>query len=231
MTLVVDVFAVSAIGVLLAKGAKDVWVTYGPRSARAVAEPAGLLIGEHEGLPLEGFHHGLSMSALENFEVSGSGCVVVAPELNLALAQKASGILLAAFRNAKSAVEAALSRPGEGINIVCAAGAAGDASLANVVAAGFLAKRLQQLVESPQANMDGATLAINLLRAFPDPQEALFQSEAGRKLFRMSRTEDLALASLISVDHVVPVLAETRVLEAKTYGLSQDRTAYKFVAL
>lgn len=228
MTLVVDVFAVSAIGVLLAKGAKDVWVTYGPRSARAVAGPAGLLIGEHEGLPLEGFHHGLSMSALENFEVSGRGCVVVAPELNLALAQKASGILLAAFRNAKSAVEAALSRPGEGINIVCAAG---DASLANVVAAGFLAKRLQQLVEAPQANMDGATLAINLLQAFPDPQEALFQSEAGRKLFRMSRTEDLALASLISVDHVVPVLAETRVLEAKTYGLSQDRTAYKFVAL
>lgn len=228
MTLVVDVFAVSAIGVLLAKGAKDVWVTYGPRSARAVAGPAGLLIGEHEGLPLEGFHHGLSMSALENFEVSGRGCVVVAPELNLALAQKASGILLAAFRNAKSAVEAALSRPGEGINIVCAAG---DASLANVVAAGFLAKRLQQLVEAPQANMDGATLAINLLQAFPDPQEALFQSEAGRKLFRMSRTEDLALASLISVDHVAPVLAETRVLEAKTYGLSQDRTAYKFVAL
>jgi hypothetical protein len=49
------------------------------------------------------------------------------------------------------------------------------------VATGFFQKKLAQ--EGPP------TLATALLQAFPDPQEALFQSPEGQALHREGRTE------------------------------------------
>jgi hypothetical protein len=72
------------------------------------------------------------------------------------------------------------------------------------VATGFFQKKLSQ--EGPP------TLATALLKAFPDPQEALFQSPEGQALHRQGRTEELARASLIGVDPVVPRLARDPLL-------------------
>jgi hypothetical protein len=89
------------------------------------------------------------------------------------------------------------------------------------VATGFFQKRLSQ--EGPP------TLATALLKAFPDPQEALFQSPEGQALHREGRTEELARASLIGVDPVVPRLAETRFFPKRAFSLTQDRFAQRFV--
>ncbi|NJK44284.1 MAG: 2-phosphosulfolactate phosphatase [Pleurocapsa sp. SU_196_0] len=50
---------------------------------------------------------------------------------------------------------------------------------------------------------------MHLLRAFPDPQEALILSAAGQLLQRIGLFEDIAFGALISQTDVVPRLTET----------------------
>ena len=250
--LLVDVLYGSAVGLLLSCGAKEVWIAKSVRAARILADKTGLLLGEEEGLPPEGFYNGISLEALQKLPVRGKSCVLLSRSLAASLEQHPLGSALAYFRNARAAVLYALEKQ---INTVIAAShsrlegespsswvAGGrsspvqsapaplEPSLANTVAAGFIAKRLLQVVDRQGDVQEGARLAMALLRSFPDPQESLVQSELGKQLYRSGRSEDLALASLVSVENLVPRLVEVRVLEARKYGLSKDRYGFCFRA-
>ncbi|GIW24432.1 2-phosphosulfolactate phosphatase [Meiothermus sp.] len=224
--LLVDVFYGSAVGLLLAAGAQEVWVTKSVRAARILADGGGLLLGEEEGLPPEGFHHGLSLQTLSKQRFEGQSCVVLAKPLAESLEQLPLQSLLAYFRNARQAIQAAVNKQID--TVVAATQAKLEPSLANTVAAGFLAKRLHQALGQPGRLEEGARLATALLKSFPDPQEALVQSDLGQQLYRTGRSEDLALASLVSVETLVPKLAEVRILGAQQYGLSKDRFGFCF---
>lgn len=210
----------SVLTLLLARGAQEAWVAPGPKVARLLAEELGreaLLLGEVEGFPPEGFHGRLSLVDLERAGVEGKRAVLVAPLLNGSLLPGEEEVYLANLRNAKAALGLA-----QGLKAPTLRPAGAPEPLPSaVVAAGFLQRRL-----SPEAPPSLATL---LLKAFPDPQEALFQSPEGQALHRQGRTEELARASLIGVDPVVPRLAEVRFFPEERYGLTQDRYAQRFV--
>jgi len=211
----------SVLTFLLAQGAKEVWVAPGPKVARLLAgELAGeaLLLGEVEGFPPEGFHGRLSLVDLERTGVRGKSAVLVAPILNGSLLPEEREVYVANLRNAKAALALAKGLFGPTLR---PAGAP-EPLLSAVVATGFLMRRL-----SPEAP---PSLATALLKAFPDPQEALFQSQEGQRLYREGRAEELARASLIGVDPVVPRLAEVRFFPKAAFGLTQDRYAQRFVA-
>ncbi|SDE60228.1 Phosphosulfolactate phosphohydrolase [Thermus arciformis] len=205
---------------LLALGAQEVWVAPGPKVARLLAEALGkdvLLLGEVEGFPPEGFHGRLSLLDLEEAEVRGKRAVLVAPSLSASLLPEEEEVYVANLRNAKAALALAQSLP----HLTLRPAGAPEPLLSALVAAGFLKRKL-----SPEAP---PSLATALLKAFPDPQEALFQSPEGQALHRQGRAEELAWASLIGVDPVVPRLAEVRRFPKEAYGLSQDRHAQRFV--
>ncbi|GAB5601964.1 2-phosphosulfolactate phosphatase [Thermus sp. FJN-A] len=211
----------SVLSLLLARGAKEVWVAPGPKVARLLAEEMGretLLLGEVEGFPPEGFHGRLSLVDLEGAEVEGKRAVLVAPILNGSLLPGEEEVYLANLRNATAAL--ALARTLKAPTLRPAGSE--EPLLSALVAAGFLLKRL-----CPEAI---PSLATALLKAFPDPQEALFQSWEGQALHKEGRTEELARASLIGVDPVVPRLAGVRFFPKEAFGLTQDRYAQRFVA-
>ncbi|GEM84327.1 MULTISPECIES: 2-phosphosulfolactate phosphatase [Meiothermus] len=224
--LLVDVFYGSAVGMLLAAGVKEVWVAKSVRAARILAEGGSLLLGEEEGLPPEGFHNGLSLVALGKQRFQAQSCVLLAKPLAESLEQLPQGSALAYFRNARQAIQYAVDMQID--TVVAATQAKLEPSLANTVAAGFLAKRLHQALGQWGTLQDGARLATALLKSFPDPQESLVQSDLGKQLYRVGRSEDLALASLVSVEERVPRLTQVRVLKADQYGLSKDRFGFCF---
>nr|WP_279232583.1 2-phosphosulfolactate phosphatase [Thermus neutrinimicus] len=221
MVLVEVLPAGSLLSQLLAQGAAEVWVAPGPKVARLLAQELGqgvLLLGEVEGFPPEGFHGRLSLVDLERTRVEGKRAILVAPLLNASLLPGEEEVYVAGFRNAKAVLEAFRGLEG----LVLRPSGAPNPLLSAVVAAGFLQKRL-----FPESS---ATLATALLKAFPDPQEALFQSPEGQALHKEGRTEELARASLIGVDPVVPRLAGVRFFPKVAFGLTQDRYAQRFVA-
>ncbi len=206
---------------LLAQGALEAWVAPGPKVARLLAQELGndtLLLGEAEGFPLEGFHGRLSLVELEGQDLRGKRAILVAPLLNASLLPGEEEAYLVGFRNAKAALERLRALQG----LVLRPAGAPEPLLSAVVAAGFLQRKL-----CPKAPLG---LASALLKAFPDPQEALFQSPEGQALHKEGRTEELARASLIGVDPVVPRLAGVRFFPKGEFGLTQDRYAQRFVA-
>ena len=202
VAVIVDVLrASSAIALLLGRGASEVWVTASLRAARNLE---GLKLGEREGLPPEGFHHGTDLKTLSKIEVEGRRIVYTSENLPRALAalRGTPRLFLGSFRNAR-ALLAKLEGGTREVRLV-ASGHRGRVALDDTLAAGFLAKRLVRA--GGEGEGDGFLLATRLLKAFPDPQEGLWQSEVGRWLAGLGFTEDLALATLISHDPVVPEL-------------------------
>jgi len=206
VVLLVDVLRAStSIGLLLEKGAREVLVTASLRVAREL--PADLRLAEREGIPPEGFHHSTSPVEIGELDLSGRRVVYTSENLPraLALAHGARTVYLGSFRNARAATRASLRAAREEITVV-AVGHRGHEALDDVLGAGFLAKKLLRAL--PEATPDdGALIASSLLRAFPDPQEALWRSASGQLLRSRGFTEDLARASLISHDQAVPRLA------------------------
>ncbi len=209
----------SALTFLLARGAKEVWTAPGPKVARLLGEglPGALLLGEVEGFPPEGFHGRAALPELEGFEVRGRPVVLLAPTLSGSLLPGEGEVYLGNFRNAWAVLEGL-----RGKALTFRPALAEGPLLSAVVALGFLLRKLRP--EAPP------NLATALLKAFPDPQEALFQSPEGQALHREGRTEDLARASLIGVDPVLPRLAEVRPFPKETYGLREDRFAQRWTA-
>ena len=217
VVLVVDVLrATTTSPLLFERGLETLFVTPSLKSARGFAAAGNhLLLGERDGLPPEGFNYGASPADLSQVDFTGRTAVMTTQNgpRTLPVVQDARVVLLGAFYNARAAADAALELAREEIAIVCA-GHDGNESLEDTLAAGFLARRVQRAHEARSGNehpldlRDAARLAMALLRAFPDPQEALVQSVAGGILARLGLHEDLAHASLISQTDAVPVLRE-----------------------
>ncbi|AEB11706.1 2-phosphosulfolactate phosphatase [Marinithermus hydrothermalis] len=211
LVILVDVLrATTSISILLARGAREVWVSPSLRAIRACAQEGDLLLGEREGIPPEGFHYGTSPAELVKLEVEGRRIYYSSDNLPWALEQITGykHLLLGAFRNARAVLEAAHALAKEEIALV-GAGFERAEGLDDTLVAGFLAKKLIRTYGEDRVQLaDAARMSIALLKAFPDPQEALWQSGAGQFLARLGYTEDLAYASLISQDPVVPLLSE-----------------------
>lgn len=217
VVLVVDVLrATTTVPILFERGLTHLYVTPSLKTARAYAREGGhLLLGERDGLPPEGFNYGASPADLRLVDFSGRTAVMTTQNgpRTLPFVADARVVLLGSFYNARAVVDAALRAADGEIAIVCA-GHDGFESLEDTLAAGFLARRIERAFEAraetagPLELRDAARLAMALLRAFPDPQEALVQSAAGQILSRVGLHEDLAHASLVSQTEVVPVLRE-----------------------
>ncbi len=210
LVILVDVLRAStSIVMLLAHGAREVVVARTAKIALATREEGDILLGEHQGMPLEGFYHGTSPAELTQIKGEGRRILYVSDNLPRALSRigRPQHLLLGTFRNAGAVTRAALSLAEREIAIACAGHARAEA-LDDTLAAGFLAKRLVRSLGLRTDLQDATRLSMALLKAFPDPQEALWQSAAGQLLRRLGFTEDLALATLISQDTVVPRLQD-----------------------
>lgn len=178
---------------------------------RAEATRATLL-GERAGLPPEGFNYGNSLSEIRNITLNAHAVTTSenAPK-SLAQLTGAKTLLLGSLSNADAVAKVALEYSETEIALVCS-GFLGQEDLDDTVTAGYLAARLKVL--EPSATLEGAShFAISLMKAFPDPLEALWRSSMGQYLRGLSMEEDLALASYISQSEHVPILKEHQASE------------------
>ncbi len=221
VVVIIDVLRATTLAPLLfEQGLETLFLTASLRTARSFAQNHDLLLlGERGGVPLEGFHFGASPAELRHVDFSGKHVVMTTqngPNV-LSFAASARVVLLGGFYNARAVSQrvfdelVSLGNPDTEIAFVCA-GQSGSESLDDTLAAGFLARRIQNLAARQEIVLelrDAARLAMALLRAFPDPQEALVQSQAGEILIRLGLHDDLAMASLISQTDKVPTLCAT----------------------
>jgi len=204
--ILVDVLRATTTAPIILEGAEQLFITGSLAVARGFADSYNLLLaGEREGLPPEGFNYGASPADLRGLKFERD--VVLTTENSPKAIEAVSGakhVLLGSFYNARAVVDKALELAGEEIAIVCA-GMYGDETLEDIVCAGFFARRIQKLSGEVELK-DAAKLAISLLRAYPDVQEALMGSTAGGMLEKLGLLEDVAVSSLISQSTCVPRL-------------------------
>jgi 2-phosphosulfolactate phosphatase len=196
--------------ILFDRGLESLALSASIREARHAATSGMLLIGERGGVPPEGFNHGNSPVALRDLDLTGRRAVLVSDNAPRALPALVDGdaLLIGSLYNASALAEAVRSSGAERVSLVCS-GYQGQEDLDDTVTAGFLAGEISR--RSGGANLEGAAhLAIGLLRAFPDPLDALWHSAAGRELRRGEQAEDLAVASMISQSPHVPRLSSVQ---------------------
>ncbi len=207
VVMLIDVLRTSTVApVLFERGLETLALTPSLRSARGAARQGWLLLGERQGVPAEGFNYGNSPAELAGMDFSGRRAVMVSENLPrwLATVAGARRVLLASLYNAAAAAEVASRQAQERIDLV-GCGFEGEPDLDDALAAGLLAAVLGERL--PSAARTGSTrFALSLLRAFPDPMEALWQSVSGHYLRRVGLERDLAFAAQVSMSGVVPQL-------------------------
>jgi 2-phosphosulfolactate phosphatase len=163
------------------------------------------LLGERAGLPPEGFNYGNSIAEIRNVTINRQAVITSenAPKI-LPLLANTDVLLLGSLYNAEAVTRAALHHSKGEIFLVCC-GFLGQEDLDDTLSAGYLAASLKAL--EPTATLEGASrFAVSLMKAFPDPLEALWRSSTGQYLRSLDQVEDLALASYISQTEHVPIL-------------------------
>jgi len=211
IVVLVDVLRTCTVAPLLfERGLAELALTPSLRSARAAAREGWLLLGERQGVPAEGFNYGNSPAELAAIDVTGRRAVMVSENAPRWLPQIADArqVLLGSFYNAAAVAEVAARQALEGIDLV-GSGFEGEPDLDDALAAGLLAAMISERL--PGAARSGATrFTLSLLRAFPDPMEALWQSVSGHDLRRVGLERDLAFSAQISVSTVAPRLVGRR---------------------
>jgi 2-phosphosulfolactate phosphatase len=188
--------------ILLARGARDVFVTDGLRAARQVSAREGAVaIGERDGVPPEGFNLGNSPRALLRAEVGASVAVLLAADSPRALAFGAAlgPTALVGLTNALAAAQRVCALEPDMVHLVCA-GRDGAPDLADVVAAGLLVSHIARLAASGAAGSDvvlsgAAGFCLSTLRLAEEPLDALWVSESGAALRAAGLEDDLAIVS------------------------------------
>lgn len=208
VVVVIDVLRSATVACMLFQlGVEKLYLSPSIRRAQQLAEENGLLlIGERDGLPPEGFNYGGSPTELFDAEVQGRSAVLVSASSPLALAETtgAKHVLLGSFYNAGAVVAQAAALAESEIALVCC-GFRGDEDLDDALCAGYLAAQLKK--QQTDLTLTGATFfALGLLKAFPDPAVALWQSRVGHRLRRLNLTEDIGVSSRISQTDAVPKL-------------------------
>ncbi len=200
--------------VLFDNGLCDLYFSASITGAKKFASDHGaLLLGERRGLPPEGFNYGNSPAELRDVAVGGRQAVLVsenAPHV-LPLVSQAQHVLLGSLYNADAVFRYAYALAQDKITLVCS-GFAGTEGLDDALTAGYMAARLKQF--HPEITLEGAaTMTISLLKAFPEPLEALWHSHAGHYLRDLQVEEDIAVASLLSQSDNVPILRGIQVID------------------
>ncbi len=207
VVILVDVLrATTLTAILFEQGVQTVYISPSLKAARGFAHSQQLLLaGERQGMPPEGFNFGASPAELRRIRFERD--IMLTTENGpkaLDQVKSAKTVLLGSFYNARAVTALASTLVTEEIAIVCA-GQEGNETLEDTACAGFLARLIAR--DRQVELRDGARMAMALIRAFPDPQEALVQSNAGQLLGKLNLHEDLAIASLISQTAAVPQLA------------------------
>lgn len=222
VVVVIDVLRTGTLAPLLfSRGLDTLFVSPGIRAARRLAEERGLLLlGERDGLPPEGFNYGASPAELARADIGGRSAMLLSGNGPRALSATggARHVLLGSLYNADALVGRAAALAEEEVALVCT-GFNGDEDLDDTLCAGYLAAQLRRRLPGAQLG-GGALFAISLLRAFPAPISALWQSRAGGHLRRLNLTDDLSVGSLVSQTDAVPRLEETG---ADFYRFRADR--------
>lgn len=207
VVVLVDVLRTCTVAPLLfERGLAELALTPSLRSARAAGREGWLLLGERQGVPAEGFNYGNSPAELAAIDFTGKRAVMVSENAPRWLPQVADArrLLLGSLYNAAAVAEVASRQALERIDLV-GSGFEGEPDLDDALAAGLLAAMVAERL--PTAARSGATrFALSLLRAFPDPMEALWQSVSGHYLRRVGLERDLAFSAQISASSVVPQL-------------------------
>jgi len=215
--IVVDVLrASSTIVTLLSKGCKGVYTVETITDARCLAQLKGLLlVGERNGIKVDGFDYGNSPFELEEFEPDGRDAVLTTTNGTKAV-QKVSAapeVLIGCFLNARACCERALElshKHDTDINIVCA-GEKGRFVLDDAYCTGYLAEVLVEVAEFNGSKVklsDAAKAAVKLYHSYPDIRSGFLDSYSGQRLMEINSAEDLAACSKIDITEVVPVLFE-----------------------
>jgi 2-phosphosulfolactate phosphatase len=214
VVVLIDVLRTSTTAAMLfERGLGSLEIIDSLKLARQRAEDTGaMLLGERAGLPPEGFNYGNSLAEIRNITL-GSHAVTTSENAPKSLAQLTSAktLLLGSLYNADAVAKTVLQHGTTEIALVCS-GFLDQEDLDDTVTAGYLAARLKVL--EPTTTLEGASrFAISLMKAFPDPLEALWRSSTGQYLRVLNMEEDLALASYISQTEHVPVLKEHQATE------------------
>lgn len=215
--IVVDVLrASSTIVTLLAKGCQQVYTVETISKARTLAQSKGLLLmGERNGIIIDGFDYGNSPSELEGFKPEGREAVLTTTNGTKAVQQAAEApeVLIGCFLNAGACCKKALElsdKYNTSINIICA-GEKGRFVLDDAFCAGYLAADLRRLVEDNGIRVklsDAAQAAYKLYQSYPDIISAFLDSFSGQRLREINLAEDLISCSQVDITEVVPVLYE-----------------------
>src|SRR5690554_382127 len=171
---------------------------------RAAQDLKLLLLGERAGMVPEGFNHSNSPVLLGKLELAGERVLMVSENAPHAVAVNAGArhLLLGSLYNATAVAERALLLARESVTVTCS-GFRGQEDLDDSITAAFIAAELRRL--APQAEVTGAdALCRSLLRAFPDPVDALWHSTAGRYLRSLEHAGDIGVAGCVSVSQSVP---------------------------
>ena len=211
VVVLIDTLRASTVApVLFDNGLEQLYITPKVKQARLLAaEHQSVLLGESSGVLLEGFNYGCSPAELSRLPFSGSA-VMITRNLPHVL-PKVSGakhVLLGSLYNADAVLERALTLATSSISLVCC-GFDNQEDLDDAISAGYMAARLKKL--RPDLTSQGATeFVMSLLKAFPDPLEAMWRSLSGDYLRHFNMADDLAIASLVSQSVKVPELQRTR---------------------
>lgn len=218
---VIDVLrATSTMVEALANGARAIYPAASTEDAMRLAQSLGrdelLLCGERRALRIEGYDLGNSPAEFTPERVRGKRLVMNTTNGTQAFlaTEGAERVLAASFLNL-AAVTDAVSRAAR-LVVVCA-GREGLFALEDAVCAGVLIRRLEAAHGEPLDLGDGARAARVLCDLVDLGAAFLADTDAGRALMRVDRSDDLEWCARLDCHHVVPEM-EDRMIRLQPNG-------------
>jgi 2-phosphosulfolactate phosphatase len=216
---VIDVLrASSTIVEALAAGARALYPVAEVEEALKLANTLGrdevLLCGERKSLPIDGFDLGNSPGDFTAERVGGKLIVMSTTNgTGATLAAGAAGrVIVGSWLNLTAVVDD-LERSGAEPVFLCA-GREGRFGLEDAVCAGTMAAAVMERY-GPDADWelnDGAMAALAMALRYPDPDELLRETGAGKRLVESGLREDLAFCALTDRHDVVPVFHDRQIV-------------------
>lgn len=206
VVIVIDVLrSCTAASIAFERGLESLDFTPSLRTARRAGQEFGLLLlGERSGMVPEGFNHSNSPFQLQQLDLQGRAAAMVSENAPHAATfhSEAKHVLLGSLCNAAAVAERAATLASSSITVTCA-GFRDQEDLDDAIAAACIVAELRRHL--PEATVSGANALLgSLLRAFPDPLDALWHSTAGRWLRSLEHADDIGLAGRVSVSTAVP---------------------------
>jgi 2-phosphosulfolactate phosphatase len=206
---VIDVIRATSVMVeALANGARAIYPTLAPSDAVALAATLGredtLLCGERRGLKVDGFDLGNSPREFQASVVSGQRLVMSTTNGTRAFlaAAQAARVYAAALLNL-GAVAARVAED-ESVAVVCA-GKDGRFALDDVVCAGLLIQRVQELRGDAPCTLDESSrTAVMLARSVTPDAEFFLGTAAGAALVEIGLADDLPVVASLDRHSLVP---------------------------